>query len=105
MARLTCLKPRIKTLGATQHKGWASEARGSRQERGYGAAWDRARKLVMQRDCGLCQPCRRAGRIAAARAVDHIVPKSQGGTDGEHNLQAICDACHQVKTQRESRGG
>jgi len=37
-----------------------------------------------------------------AHAVDHIRPKSQGGTDDIENLRAICKACHQAKTQEES---
>jgi 5-methylcytosine-specific restriction protein A len=82
----------------------------SRQARGYGAAWDRVRKLVMIRDCGLCQVCERAGRLGvAAHAVDHIVSKakaeamrwSQARIDDPVNLQAICDPCHLVKTEEE----
>ena len=29
--------------------------------------------------------------------VDHIVPKSQGGTDHEDNLQLLCGACNSTK--------
>jgi len=38
-----------------------------------------------------------------ARQVDHKVPKFEGGTDDDDNLQAICEACHQVKTADEAR--
>lgn len=58
----------------------------------------------MLRDKGLCQPCRHAGRVSPATEVDHIVPKSQEGTDDQTNLQAICSPCHKVKTAMESRG-
>lgn len=85
---------------------WSKE---SRQSRGYGAAWDRIRKVVMARDFGLCQPCRRRGLVTIATAVDHIISKakaktlrwSQARTDAESNLQAICQPCHDAKTEEE----
>lgn len=76
--------------------------RSSRHSRGYGAEWDRLRELVLTRDCGLCQACKRAGRVTVAREVDHILPKSRGGTDALDNLQALCSPCHQVKTLAET---
>jgi 5-methylcytosine-specific restriction protein A len=83
---------------------FADRSRGTRQQRGYGAEWDRLRELVMQRDAGLCQPCRRHGILHLAHAVDHVVPKARGGTDEESNLQAICRPAHQAKTDAEKRG-
>lgn len=85
---------------------WSKE---SRQSRGYGAAWDRIRKRILARDCGLCQPCQRKGRVTIARAVDHIVSKAKAKLlgwsvarmDAEENLQAICDPCHDAKTLEE----
>ena len=85
---------------------WSKE---SRQSRGYGAAWDRIRKVVLKRDFGLCQPCRKRGLVTIATAVDHIVSKakaaamrwSQTRIDAEDNLQAICTACHEAKTEEE----
>lgn len=58
--------------------------------------------MVLMRDGGLCQPCRRDGRVTPATEVDHIVPKAEGGTDSHDNLQAICTACHREKTQQEA---
>lgn len=84
---------------------FADERRGSRQERGYGAEWDRVRKLILRRDKGLCQPCLKLGRPRPAKQVDHVVPKFEGGTDDESNLQAICIACHQAKTSEEALRG
>jgi len=37
----------------------------------------------------------------AADVVDHIVPKSAGGTDAYDNLQALCYSCHNRKTLAE----
>lgn len=86
---------------------WSKE---SRQARGYGADWDRLRKQIMQRDAGLCQPCRKAGTLGViAHAVDHITSKAKakklGWTkaqmDHPSNLQAICEPCHKRKTAEE----
>jgi 5-methylcytosine-specific restriction protein A len=41
--------------------------------------------------------------VTIATEVDHIVPKSQGGTDDDDNLQAICSPCHKTKTGSERR--
>lgn len=104
--KLPTLKSRIPSL-CKPSQGWADERRGTAKERGYGWAWTKLRNVVMQRDHGLCQPCKRRGDVALAQAVDHITPKSQGGTDDLSNLQAICDgpgSCHQAKTQAESQG-
>lgn len=81
----------------------------SRQERGYGAAWDRVRKVVLLRDRNLCQVCLGSGEYTPARTVDHIVSKakaealrwSQSRIDDPANLQTICDPCHAVKTEKE----
>lgn len=81
---------------------FADKRRGSRHERGYGTAWDKLRREVMDRDFGLCQPCLREDRVRAGRAVDHIVSKGEGGTDDLVNLQCICGPCHQAKTQDEA---
>lgn len=80
---------------------WADK--GSRHERGYGAAWERARKIALKRDKFLCIPCLKQGRITPAREVDHITPKEQGGTDDQDNLQSICRPCHADKTSAEGR--
>ena len=75
-------------------------------QRGYGSSWRKLRKRVMDRDSWLCQVCLKAGRITPATEVDHIIPKSKGGDDSMHNLQAICRyPCHAEKTQREASGG
>lgn len=95
---------------------FADSRRGSRHERGYGAAWDKLRARILKRDAGLCQcaDCKHLGRIRVATQVDHIVNKAEWrrlhgslvGVDAESNLQAINAECHRLKTQREAgRGG
>lgn len=93
------------------HKSKAKKATNfSRQlsshARGYGAAWRKLRIVVMNRDAGLCQPCKAGGRLTTGNIVDHIKPKTEGGTDDMGNLQTICKRCHDLKTAGESaRGG
>ena len=82
---------------------FADPRRGSRHQRGYGSQWDKERKRILDRDAGLCQPCLKAGQVRIAGQVDHIVPKSEGGSDEDDNLQSICKACHQAKTATESQ--
>lgn len=79
-----------------------SWSRTSRHERGYGTEWSHTRKRILERDKGLCQPCKRKGKYRPAKAVDHITAKSQGGTDDDGNLEATCTPCHRDKTSRES---
>lgn len=84
--------------------GWKGQ-RGTRQERGYGREWGRLRQAILSRDSHLCQVCKANGRITPANAVDHITPKSQGGTDDPDNLQSICDPCHYIKSTAEGHAG
>lgn len=77
---------------------WSRE---SRHARGYGTAWDKLRKRILTRDKHLCQPCKDKGRLTAAKQVDHIKSKANGGTDAEDNLQSICIPCHNDKTITE----
>ncbi len=74
----------------------------SRHARGYGHRWVKLRERILARDSYLCQTCAKAGRLTPATAVDHIVPKAQGGTDDPGNLAAICDPCHRAKTSAEA---
>jgi 5-methylcytosine-specific restriction protein A len=86
---------------------FADAQRGSRHDRGYGNDWDKRRKRILARDCGLCQECRRQGRLMAVGGkpytafVDHIIPKAEGGTDDDGNLETLCRPCHTAKTDKE----
>ena len=88
---------------------WAATSRKSAAARGYGPEWRKQREQIMKRDRWLCQPCLRAGRTTPATQVDHKIPKAEGGTDYEENLEAICDQkpfrCHSRKTAKEARRG
>jgi 5-methylcytosine-specific restriction protein A len=87
---------RFWTMKAWQHSTESNTARG------YGAQWRKLRTLVMQRDAGICQPCKKMGILHMGTEVDHIKPKAQGGTDDMGNLQTICSEAHKRKTTEEN---
>ncbi len=92
--RARAAKPARKLSNWTKRK--------SRQARGYGRAHDLMRAQVL-RDEPLCRICTKAGRIEPTTTADHIVPKSEGGTDDRENYQGLCGPCHAVKTAAESK--
>jgi hypothetical protein len=49
----------------------------------------------------MCRICKTLGYDREAQTVDHIVPRSQGGTGMISNLQPLCHECHNRKTGRE----
>jgi 5-methylcytosine-specific restriction protein A len=84
-------------------KSW-HHATESRHARGYGSKWEKTRLVIIARDMGLCQPCkRRDGRPTPFDQVDHIKPKAQGGTDDHDNLECICEQCHTAKSAAEGQ--
>lgn len=69
--------------------------RGSPQSRGYTRRWSNQAKVLKRR-----QPtCTRCG-TADDLSVDHVVPKSAGGTDDPSNLQVLCRSCNSAKATR-----
>ena len=67
--------------------------------------WRRLRRLILARDGHLCQACKAKGWITEAAHVDHIVPRFKGGDPWDHaNLQALCEPCHQAKSDIEAGG-
>lgn len=77
--------------------------RGSSSQQGYGANWRRLRAMHLAQE-PLCRHCGRQGIVTPASEVDHIVPRSNGGSDKYENLQALCKSCHSRKTYREMAG-
>ncbi|WP_219930824.1 HNH endonuclease [Alcaligenes faecalis] len=57
---------------------------------------------MLQRDSHQCRLCAAKGLVTYGNEVDHMTPKSEGGTDDFENLQTICEDCHKEKTRRES---
>jgi 5-methylcytosine-specific restriction endonuclease McrA len=53
------------------------------------------RRAVFLRDGGKCQYCN-----AAAESIDHIIPRSRGGTHTWENVVAACRPCNSKKRDR-----
>lgn len=53
------------------------------------------RKLVRERANFLCEYCHSSEEASAAQfAIDHILPKSLGGSDSLNNLALACQRCN-----------
>lgn len=71
------------------------------RKRGFAEVLDR--KRILERDCGLCQQCKRVGRVTVGHPFDHIVPLWDGGIDGDENKETLCQPCHDANTAREAK--
>ena len=70
--------------------------------------WKNVRESIRKRDGGLCQQCKRDGRITESNVVDHIVEIKDGGDKlSLSNLECLCHPCHNRKTSsnKTHRGG
>lgn len=86
-------------------RGYTGPAwRGSKNQKGYGGL----RGLIWRRDKGICQLC---GVLCIPKdaggtdrrfwpTIDHIIPKSKGGTDDPENLRLACGSCNAAKKDR-----
>ena len=113
--RLVSLRPGLATLDTRSAKPPASHAGASgfartdgktRQQRGYGADWDRLRLAHLATE-PLCRFCAEHGRVTAATHVDHIA--SFHGLDDPlrldpGNLRSACNPCHMRRTGRQAHG-
>ena len=96
-------------VAAAQTKGQHKDNARGRSPHAYeprynSARWKRLREIVLQKS-PLCLHCRDAGRVTPARVVDHVRPVRRGGAFWDiHNLQSLCQSCHDAKSGRESHG-
>jgi HNH endonuclease len=59
------------------------------------------RRLVTERGRHCCEYCRTQARYSAdALTVDHVTPRSLGGTANADNLALCCHGCNQHKSRR-----
>lgn len=68
--------------------------------------WKRLRKVILARDFGLCQECRRRGAITKGNIVHHKVEAREDLSLfwSESNLETVCVACHN-RDHPERSGG
>ena len=83
----------------------AKDIRPCSAKRGYGWSWTtRIRPHILRRDPICVNPFNLPNHIVLSECVDHIIPREDGGTDDDDNLQGICLACHARKTAAEDGG-
>ncbi|MCS7177271.1 MAG: HNH endonuclease [Candidatus Kapabacteria bacterium] len=56
-----------------------------------------SRRNIMRRDGFRCQYC---GTTEAELTIDHVIPRSRGGTDTWENLVCACIRCNNLKGDR-----
>lgn len=78
-----------RTSGAERQKRLREKGGGSPER------WTAIRVKILERDNYTCQYCGKK-----AKTVDHIMPKSKGGTEDSDNLVACCKACNMFKGNR-----
>lgn len=66
-------------------------------EGGSTRQWRNLRREIIARDKGKCKLCGAGGSI-----VDHIKPRSRGGTDDKSNLRLICKTCDKRLRARQA---
>jgi 5-methylcytosine-specific restriction enzyme A len=97
-----------------QHERQQDVSRGTAQERGYTSRWNRFSHQFLRAHpvCGeradgsldaVHSRCVQRGLTTPAQCVDHVRPKSQGGTDDESNLMSACFACNTWKANTIER--
>lgn len=62
-----------------------------------GRPWQKLRACML-RDHPLCAMCEATGKVTEGSVLDHVIPRSKGGTDDASNLQVLCPACHDRKS-------
>lgn len=70
-------------------------------------SWSDITREVLKRDGYHCANCEAAGGPygSAELHVDHILPRSKGGSDELWNLRTLCRACHEARHARLFRSG
>ena len=67
----------------------------------FASVSERVRYDVLKRDDGRCVLCGASSRDGVRLEVDHIVPRSNGGSNEPSNLQTLCAPCNRGKSNRD----
>ena len=106
MAKVCNVKgcPDIATSGGRCGKHQRIPWEGRRGFEGYKGDYLKARRQTLKEE-PVCQLC----GINPSITTDHIIPKSQGGSNDRTNLRALCQQCHDRRSQAQAtaarRGG
>lgn len=105
---LTTLKPRLQVAKLDRLKTLDTKVGATEMERGR--AWMAKRDRVAQAHgyrCAACGLVLMPGRLADGRSkwqCDHVIPREQGGSNDESNLQPLCTSpCHDAKSADEAK--
>lgn len=84
-----------------EYVGKRGEAIWAHRRKSSGYVPGTARYEILKRAKFRCELC---GISADEKAleVDHILPRNLGGSDEEHNLQALCYSCNATKRDRDN---
>jgi 5-methylcytosine-specific restriction enzyme A len=95
---LSCGRPTPKTRCPECAREQERSRRPSYRARGYDAEYQRNRKLLLAQypTCAICGN-------AAATTADHIVPRSEGGSNDIANLRPACAKCNYGRGSRKAR--
>jgi len=98
---LATLKPRLAPLSLARAPVLQEKAGTTVMERGR--SWMEKRQRVAQAYGYRCAKCG-AVWVSSRDHIDHKVPREQGGSNDESNLQPLCDTpCHAEKTAAEAK--
>lgn len=64
----------------------------------YGIRWQ-----VFERDDFRCVACGKSAHDGVLLHVDHIIPRSKGGTNTIDNYQTLCNECNLGKSNKSTR--
>jgi 5-methylcytosine-specific restriction enzyme A len=96
--------PRIEAARREQRREY-NHRRGSASKQGYGQRWRKLAKWFKSKNPLCADPFGVHDNLPVpGTEVDHIIPRSRGGTDDESNLQCLCASCHSRKTAAEDCG-
>ena len=98
---LQTLKPRLQSLNINRAPTLQVKAGSTVMPSGRG--WMATRDRVALAHGYRCAKCGSVW-VAARDHIDHIIPREQGGSNEDFNLQPLCDApCHADKTAAEAK--
>jgi 5-methylcytosine-specific restriction endonuclease McrA len=99
--KLKSLKPRVQVAPLSRVKTLDTKAGATEMERGR--SWMAKRHRVALAYNYQCAKCGRVW-VSSRDHIDHIIPREQGGSNEESNLQPLCnEPCHAEKTAEEAR--
>jgi 5-methylcytosine-specific restriction protein A len=71
----------------------------------YGRPWKKVRAVFLSTN-PICELCKKAGKLTPAIIVHHKTKITDGGTNEDNNLMALCAPCHsKLHTEQGDRWG